>query len=129
MISGRQENSRRYRRSAAAVIPGVRRLCLMASAHPRRRHDFPEPGTALSLGRTSEEVATPAGLEPATIRLEGECSIQLSYGANRLFLLVFHPKIIRDLRTNKITRTIYGPTNAPKSPIFVTRRGPQIRYF
>jgi len=24
---------------------------------------------------------TPAGLEPATIRLEGECSIQLSYGA------------------------------------------------
>lgn len=26
-------------------------------------------------------MATPAGFEPATIRLEGECSIQLSYGA------------------------------------------------
>ncbi len=29
-----------------------------------------------------KEMATPAGFEPATIRLEGECSIQLSYGAN-----------------------------------------------
>ena len=27
------------------------------------------------------EMATPAGFEPATTRLEGECSIQLSYGA------------------------------------------------
>ena len=27
-------------------------------------------------------VATPAGFEPATIRLEGECSIRLSYGAD-----------------------------------------------
>jgi hypothetical protein len=26
------------------------------------------------------ELATPAGFEPATTRLEGECSIQLSYG-------------------------------------------------
>jgi hypothetical protein len=32
------------------------------------------------------DLATPAGLEPATCRLEGGCSIQLSYGAesNRL---------------------------------------------
>jgi hypothetical protein len=28
------------------------------------------------------KVVTPAGFEPATIRLEGECSIQLSYGAS-----------------------------------------------
>ncbi|SCM76757.1 conserved hypothetical protein [uncultured Pleomorphomonas sp.] len=28
-----------------------------------------------------EKLATPAGLEPATCRLEGGCSIQLSYGA------------------------------------------------
>jgi hypothetical protein len=28
-------------------------------------------------------LATPAGLEPATCRLEGGCSIQLSYGAKR----------------------------------------------
>jgi hypothetical protein len=28
-------------------------------------------------------LATPAGLEPATCRLEGGCSIQLSYGASR----------------------------------------------
>jgi hypothetical protein len=27
------------------------------------------------------KMATPAGFEPATTRLEGECSIQLSYGA------------------------------------------------
>ncbi len=27
-------------------------------------------------------MATPAGFEPATCRLEGGCSIQLSYGAN-----------------------------------------------
>lgn len=31
--------------------------------------------------QTKGKVATPAGFEPATIRLEGECSIQLSYGA------------------------------------------------
>ncbi len=29
-------------------------------------------------------MVTPAGFEPATIRLEGECSIQLSYGAVRV---------------------------------------------
>jgi hypothetical protein len=28
----------------------------------------------------SFDLATPAGLEPATCRLEGGCSIQLSYG-------------------------------------------------
>jgi hypothetical protein len=31
----------------------------------------------------SSRLATPAGLEPATCRLEGGCSIQLSYGAGR----------------------------------------------
>jgi hypothetical protein len=30
------------------------------------------------------DVATPAGLEPATCRLEGGCSIQLSYGVGRV---------------------------------------------
>tara|TARA_B100000989_G_scaffold43078_2_gene27446 strand:- start:541 stop:720 length:180 start_codon:yes stop_codon:yes gene_type:complete len=29
----------------------------------------------------NEFLATPAGLEPATLCLEGRCSIQLSYGA------------------------------------------------
>jgi hypothetical protein len=29
-------------------------------------------------------LATPAGLEPATCRLEGGCSIQLSYGVVRM---------------------------------------------
>ena len=32
------------------------------------------------------QMARPAGLEPATIRLEGGCSIQLSYG--RLFICI-----------------------------------------
>jgi hypothetical protein len=31
--------------------------------------------------KLAETLATPAGFEPATTRLEGECSIQLSYGA------------------------------------------------
>ena len=30
-------------------------------------------------------MATPAGLEPATCRLEGGCSIQLSYGVGRVW--------------------------------------------
>lgn len=29
----------------------------------------------------------PAGFEPATVRLEGECSIQLSYETTNLFIL------------------------------------------
>ena len=32
------------------------------------------------LKQSAEMLATPAGFEPATTRLEGECSIQLSYG-------------------------------------------------
>ena len=35
---------------------------------------------ALPLCLPCEPMAHPAGLEPATIRLEGGCSIQLSYG-------------------------------------------------
>src|SRR5579871_2848350 len=31
-------------------------------------------------------VATPAGFEPATVRLEGGCSIRLSYGVRTLLL-------------------------------------------
>src|SRR5204863_4396204 len=44
-------------------------------------------GRRLKAGRSArgfheaaQIVATPAGFEPATTRLEGECSIQLSYG-------------------------------------------------
>lgn len=33
------------------------------------------------LSRQGSAMATPGGLEPPTIRLEGECSIRLSYGA------------------------------------------------
>lgn len=39
---------------------------------------------ALLLKLPDRQMAHPAGLEPATIRLEGGCSIQLSYG--RLFI-------------------------------------------
>ena len=39
--------------------------------------------TILKIKDHSIRLATPAGLEPATCRLEGGCSIQLSYGARR----------------------------------------------
>ena len=32
-------------------------------------------------------ILIPAGFEPATVRLEGECSIQLSYETTNLFIL------------------------------------------
>ena len=39
-------------------------------------------------GGPFEEMARPAGLDPATVRLEGGCSIQLSYGrAGDAFLM------------------------------------------
>ncbi len=40
-----------------------------------------QPGVGAPFRDAQRRVATPAGLEPATIRLEGGCSIQLSYGA------------------------------------------------
>jgi hypothetical protein len=39
-------------------------------------------GAGIARGQKGD-MATPAGLEPATCRLEGGCSIQLSYGARR----------------------------------------------
>ena len=39
--------------------------------------------TMLVARKPLKTLATPAGLEPATCRLEGGCSIQLSYGAER----------------------------------------------
>ncbi len=47
-----------------------------------RLHDDP-PGPGLEQRSRRKALATPAGLEPATCRLEGGCSIQLSYGAKR----------------------------------------------
>jgi hypothetical protein len=35
----------------------------------------------MTFQKAQNEMATPAGLEPATNSLEGCCSIQLSYGA------------------------------------------------
>jgi hypothetical protein len=40
-------------------------------------------------------MAHPAGLEPATIRLEGGCSIQLSYG--RLFVSIAMQRLNKQL--------------------------------
>ena len=36
-------------------------------------------------------MARPAGFEPATVRLEGECSIQLSYGRFEGRMMTFGP--------------------------------------
>ena len=43
----------------------------------------------MHLESTYPAVARPAGFEPATVRLEGGCSIQLSYGHLRARLPVF----------------------------------------
>ena len=43
------------------------------------KHDH-SAGGAHSGRRARSEVVRPAGFEPATTRLEGGCSIQLSYG-------------------------------------------------
>ncbi len=48
--------------------------------------------TGQHTGKLTEMVATPAGFEPATTRLEGECSIQLSYG---VFCSVLHCRAVR----------------------------------
>lgn len=56
-------------------------------------------------GRRAERdgLATPAGLEPATCRLEGGCSIQLSYGAGT-------ERRIRPLATRPRQNSGQGPT-------------------
>ena len=44
-------------------------------------------------------LATPAGFEPATTRLEGECSIQLSYGAVEPIGLLVDDPVLDHVRT------------------------------
>lgn len=55
-----------------------------AALQARPRVPAQVPATKLmaqcALGNPPEPLAVPAGFEPATYRLEGECSIQLSYG-------------------------------------------------
>ena len=69
--------------SEADSAPRLRRLCTPEVAAPlAERTSARRP----VLTRSEEfllrsEIAPPAGLEPATARLEGECSIQLSYGS------------------------------------------------
>lgn len=38
----------------------------------------------------------PAGFEPATVRLEGECSIQLSYGTCNSFIVAKEKKPVKE---------------------------------
>ena len=55
-----------------------------AGTHRRRGREQVVLGTGNRASLTPEpleKLATPAGFEPATTRLEGECSIRLSYGA------------------------------------------------
>ena len=49
--------------------------------------DFVSIVSAKMAENLAEILATPAGFEPATTRLEGECSIQLSYGVVASVLL------------------------------------------
>lgn len=62
---------------ADSVGPGA-----SGPADPRAPGHFPSFLETVML--KVPEMATPAGLEPATCRLEGGCSIQLSYGAGVL---------------------------------------------
>ncbi len=54
---------------------------LCARGNETRPFSYPRYFSRLPLELLAIWLATPAGLEPATCRLEGGCSIQLSYGA------------------------------------------------
>lgn len=45
----------------------------------------------------------PAGFEPATVRLEGECSIQLSYGTDNSFIV--HQRTL-DVKLRKMKKSV-----------------------
>jgi hypothetical protein len=66
---------------------------------------FRAPGTPQPLHEL--DLATPEGLEPSTCRLEGGCSIQLSYGAEAMSRPAPSNALVRP-RNNTIRREIVG---------------------
>src|SRR5690349_20090302 len=64
--------------------------------------------SAKMTGNLAEMLATPAGFEPATTRLEGECSIQLSYGVASLEFYRRPGCIPQILQRNAIEAEIVG---------------------
>src|SRR5262249_17479698 len=63
----------------------------------------------------SEELATPAGLEPATTCLEGRCSIQLSYGALSKLSMIYNMSAGLQAPSYPICyRTLHGETVLPE---------------
>jgi hypothetical protein len=60
------ESQATIRRALPQLLPRLIYICFYVGGYP---------------GNSLISLATPAGFEPATCRLEGGCSIQLSYGA------------------------------------------------
>ena len=66
-------------------------------------------------------VARPAGLEPATVRLEGGCSIQLSYGR----VGPYHSRVRALIKRTGLRRNedVYRPRSAAAEDLFQQIRG------
>ena len=60
----------------------------------------PQGHKTLILQWLTLQVVVPAGLEPATSRLEGGCSIQLSYGTFEANVTIYNPSL-RIFRLNR----------------------------
>ncbi len=79
-------------------------------------------GTKTCAWRQQRRVARPAGLEPATVGLEGRCSIQLSYGRSRHLRSSRSPRQI-------LTSLLVGVEGfEPPTSCSQSRRATRLRY-
>ena len=88
----------------------------------------------LLASKSEEPLAVPAGFEPATYRLEGECSIQLSYGTKSGASIASRPAFGTAQRVSgarmgaQLAPLPSGPPVArPEKSVFLPRRaGPRL---
>lgn len=67
------------------------------------------------------ELVRPAGLEPATLALEGRCSIQLSYGRS------FEPRVLSEKESKSEIWSEWRDSN-PRPPVPKTGALARLRY-